>query len=604
MSTLSPPVYGLGPSSDGSADPNNPMRRNSPMSRSFSTSYPERRRVLHDMASHKVSYQNFSAPGPDARSKRIFGPLENYVVSSLASFQSLNSSFVVDRASFNGQLGAEPVRQRPWEPRKDPVCDGQPVADLDPKLLLLGDIAENGSWWTGGQEDLIPARVASHESDNRRSLTSQRSPRIDWGELGTWYSTVINCGQTWLSVYHELVKNNSSLAATDARLKELEAQLLLAQDHAQRLLLKATETILKRPSRPIIRPSELRFLLIILANPLLTPSYRPFAGVFKHPDGLLSGARERASHTFSGRHSGIIKRILGLISNTPNECQSHLVSWFARYPQAQFIRTKDLVGSFLAYRLMRQSEKKQEVRVDITGGLIPNMSAATSAASLRAALSHPSGSSSKQGERQKKTLYHDDWQIRAAAQVMALIFAANNSVHSRPRLPETLSTSRSDNAGLATRNGVQARGQILPTSDFYTTFLDDADLLADFEAWELRRGKFSFCQYPFLLSIWAKIQILEYDARRQMQTKARDAFFDSITSNRAIEQHLVLNVRRDCLVEDSLKAVSEVIGSASEDIKKGLRITFRGEEGVDAGGLRKEWFLLLVREVFNPDHGT
>jgi len=57
------------------------------------------------------------------------------------------------------------------------------------------------------------------------------------------------------------------------------------------------------------------------------------------------------------------------------------------------------------------------------------------------------------------------------------------------------------------------------------------------------------------------------------------------------------------LVDDSLKAVSEVIGSGSEDIKKGLRIVFKGEEGLDAGGLKKEWFLLLVREVFNPEHG-
>jgi len=29
-----------------------------------------------------------------------------------------------------------------------------------------------------------------------------------------------------------------------------------------------------------------------------------------------------------------------------------------------------------------------------------------------------------------------------------------------------------------------------------------------------------------------------------------------------------------------------------------------GEDGVDAGGLRKEWFLLLCREVFDPLYGT
>jgi E3 ubiquitin-protein ligase HECTD2 len=144
---------------------------------------------------------------------------------------------------------------------------------------------------------------------------------------------------------------------------------------------------------------------------------------------------------------------------------------------------------------------------------------------------------------------------------------------------------------------------VIPISSFYNTLLDYSDLVADFEAWESRSSKFSFCQYPFFLSIYAKICILEHDARRQMEVKAREAFFDSILNRKAVSQYLVLKVRRDCLVEDSLRGVSEVIGSSQEEIKKGLRIEFLGEEGVDAGGLRKEWFLLLVREVFDPDHG-
>lgn len=40
------------------------------------------------------------------------------------------------------------------------------------------------------------------------------------------------------------------------------------------------------------------------------------------------------------------------------------------------------------------------------------------------------------------------------------------------------------------------------------------------------------------------------------------------------------------------------------DLKKSLRIEFIGEDGVDAGGLRKEWFLLLVRQLFDPQFGT
>ncbi|XWW98615.1 hypothetical protein V2A60_006615 [Cordyceps javanica] len=74
-------------------------------------------------------------------------------------------------------------------------------------------------------------------------------------------------------------------------------------------------------------------------------------------------------------------------------------------------------------------------------------------------------------------------------------------------------------------------------------------------------------------------------------------------SNKAVQQYLTLTVRRECLVDDSLMAVSEVIGSGTDDIKKGLRIKFRGEEGIDGGGLRKEWFQLVIRDVFNPDYG-
>ena len=46
-----------------------------------------------------------------------------------------------------------------------------------------------------------------------------------------------------------------------------------------------------------------------------------------------------------------------------------------------------------------------------------------------------------------------------------------------------------------------------------------------------------------------------------------------------------------------------MVGAGQDDIKKGLKIDFVGEEGIDAGGLRKEWFLLLIREVFDEAYG-
>lgn len=39
------------------------------------------------------------------------------------------------------------------------------------------------------------------------------------------------------------------------------------------------------------------------------------------------------------------------------------------------------------------------------------------------------------------------------------------------------------------------------------------------------------------------------------------------------------------------------------DLKKQLRVQFLGEEGVDEGGVQKEFFQLIVREIFDPKYG-
>ena len=94
---------------------------------------------------------------------------------------------------------------------------------------------------------------------------------------------------------------------------------------------------------------------------------------------------------------------------------------------------------------------------------------------------------------------------------MALLFAANSSHPAKKR--ETIPfDQRMQSAGLNAKHQAHAHGQVIPISNFYNMMLDYADLVADFEAWEANRGKFSFCQYPFFLSIWAKIHILEHDA--------------------------------------------------------------------------------------------
>lgn len=40
-----------------------------------------------------------------------------------------------------------------------------------------------------------------------------------------------------------------------------------------------------------------------------------------------------------------------------------------------------------------------------------------------------------------------------------------------------------------------------------------------------------------------------------------------------------------------------------KDLKKQLVVEFVGEQGIDEGGVSKEFFQLIVEQIFNPDYG-
>ncbi|KAI0121535.1 hypothetical protein F4776DRAFT_672539 [Hypoxylon sp. NC0597] len=597
-SSTSPPSYIYNTVFDDFADLNlepNPLNSNVSMARSHSTSYPDARSAAFPPPSHTGGRSsNPEAIVSELEPKRIFKKLEEYLISCFSSYSCINNSFITRHMSASSRLPTEVVKKRTVENKKDPIRDDGPISELDPKLLLLGDFAENGTWWTGSQEEALPSKNTPRRKDDTPSIVTAKSPRIDWDMVTEWYHTVINVGEQWPLVCTEILQGDRSQIIESTKMKEFEALVVAAREHIQRVLLKCTETLLKRPGRLLKEPQDVRFLLLLLANPLLISGSKSYIGQHQHSSKGkdVAGEHDLESQAKSslGRHSGIIKRILGLLANSSEQCHHHLITWFSRLPEHLFLQTKDLVSIFVTYRLTRQSEKKVEPQIDMTGGLIPEMPNSRSGntpATLHAALEASKSKKQKQPVEPDRAAYTDDWQIKAAARVMALIFSANKLTYVRRN-------NRLDG---------RSHGHLLSTSDFYNSLVDCLDFQADFELWESKRGRFTFCQYPFFLSIWAKIQILEFDAKRQMAGKAREAFFDSILTHKNYAQYLVLSIRRECLVEDSLKKVSEVVGSGSEDIKKGLRIEFQGEEGVDGGGLRKEWFLLLVREVFNPDHG-
>ena len=63
---------------------------------------------------------------------------------------------------------------------------------------------------------------------------------------------------------------------------------------------------------------------------------------------------------------------------------------------------------------------------------------------------------------------------------------------------------------------------------------------------------------------------------------------------------IILQVSRNEVLEESYRLVMKLRG---KELRKRLLVKFRGEEGLDYGGVAREWLHLLGRELFNPHYG-
>ena len=68
--------------------------------------------------------------------------------------------------------------------------------------------------------------------------------------------------------------------------------------------------------------------------------------------------------------------------------------------------------------------------------------------------------------------------------------------------------------------------------------------------------------------------------------------------------HFTIKIRRDNLLEDSLNnLVNRDSDTLQKVITKPLRVVFENEPAIDEGGVKKEYFQLVFKELFKPDWG-
>merc|ERR1719445_1190808 len=106
--------------------------------------------------------------------------------------------------------------------------------------------------------------------------------------------------------------------------------------------------------------------------------------------------------------------------------------------------------------------------------------------------------------------------------------------------------------------------------------------------------------YPFMFGAAAKETILRADQAVSQQQAYHTAMIQMFLSGQSQLPYFMLLVSRHNIVQET---ITQLQMANTADLKKPLRVTFQDEEAEDAGGVTKEFFMLLIKEILNPDYG-
>ncbi|EDL97354.1 rCG61079, isoform CRA_c [Rattus norvegicus] len=156
-------------------------------------------------------------------------------------------------------------------------------------------------------------------------------------------------------------------------------------------------------------------------------------------------------------------------------------------------------------------------------------------------------------------------------------------------------------------------GQLIQYDKFYIHEVQELiDIRNDYINWVQQQAygvladiPVTICTYPFVFDAQAKTTLLQTDAVLQMQMAIDQAHRQNVSSLflpviESVNPCLILVVRRENIVGDAMEVLRK---TKNIDYKKPLKVIFVGEDAVDAGGVRKEFFLLIMRELLDPKYG-
>lgn len=234
-------------------------------------------------------------------------------------------------------------------------------------------------------------------------------------------------------------------------------------------------------------------------------------------------------------------------------------------------------------------------------------------------------------EFNSRNLVNDDDAVVASTKCLKIVYYANilggdvdtehNEEEDEEPIPESseltlqelLGEERRNKKGprvdpLETELGIRTndcRRPLIPFEEFINEPLNDVlEMDKDYTFFKVEtENKFSFMTCPFILNAVTKNLGLYYDNRIRMYSERRITVLYSLVQGQQLNPYLRLKVRRDHIIDDALVRLEMIAMENPADLKKQLYVEFEGEQGVDEGGVSKEFFQLVVEEIFNPDIG-
>ena len=162
------------------------------------------------------------------------------------------------------------------------------------------------------------------------------------------------------------------------------------------------------------------------------------------------------------------------------------------------------------------------------------------------------------------------------------------------------------------QNVAEQYPQELPSKreDFYSSGVEEIDyqmLYNDLVRYKQcpkkeRNAHFFLCAHSFLMSPQFKRKLLQLENQMNMvhAAQASGLRFDMERQQLHFNPHFILSIDRANLLQRTLQAVAS---AAPWELRKSLKVVFEGEDGIDAGGVTKEFFQLLVEQLFDINTG-